>query len=262
MYDKDLPLSRALMLRDSGVVSIVGAGGKTTLMFRLARELSGAGQRVLTTTTTRVMTPSSDQAPFVIVEADPAEVLSKARAALVKDRHVFAASGPYGTQGKLSGFVPEVIGGFWGSGLFHWILVEADGAAQRPLKAPAAHEPVIPKESGWVIAVASMEAIGRPLDDLSVFRAEIYAEITGLKEGEPITQESLAMSILHPAGVMRGSPEGAVRCLFLNKAEEPERLSAARQIVGLLSDGKGNKPSRVVIGTAMGTPPVMGYHDL
>jgi probable selenium-dependent hydroxylase accessory protein YqeC len=40
------------MLKKGGVISIVGAGGKTALMFRLARELSKDGGRVLTTTTT------------------------------------------------------------------------------------------------------------------------------------------------------------------------------------------------------------------
>lgn len=260
MCDADQPLSRALMLQDSGVVSIVGAGGKTTLMFRLARELSKAGHRVLTTTTTKVMKPSSDQASLAIIEADPAEVLKKA--ASVVESHVFAASGPYGTLGKLSGFVPEAIDGFWESGLFRWIIVEADGAAQRPLKAPAAHEPVIPKDSRWVIAVAGMEAIGRPLDQGSVFRPELYSLITRLRQGEPITEESVAISILHPKGVMRGSPPGALRCLFLNKVEGPERLSAARRIVGFLSHVKGNRPNRVVIGTAMGDPPVAEYHKL
>ncbi len=256
------PLSRALMLRDSGIVSIVGAGGKTTLMFRLARELSGAGHKVLTTTTTKVMMPTSHQARVVIIEARPAEVLEKARSALVREHHVFAGSGPHGSQGKISGFEPEAIDAFWASGLFRWVLVEADGAAQRPLKAPAAHEPVIPIDSRWVIAVAGMDAIGRPLDDASVFRPGLYCSITGLRGGEPITHESVAMSILHPAGVMRGSPPGAVRCLFLNKVEGPERLSAARRIVRFLSGARGNRPSRVVIGTAMGDPPVAEYHDL
>ncbi len=171
------PLSRALMLRDSGIVSIVGAGGKTTLMFRLARELSGAGHKVLTTTTTKVMMPTSHQARVVIIEARPAEVLEKARSALVREHHVFAGSGPHGSQGKISGFEPEAIDAFWASGLFRWVLVEADGAAQRPLKAPAAHEPVIPIDSRWVIAVAGMDAIGRPLDDASVFRPGLYCSI-------------------------------------------------------------------------------------
>ncbi|MCK7504559.1 MAG: hypothetical protein MZV70_11045 [Desulfobacterales bacterium] len=48
----------ALLLHGGGVVSLVGAGGKTSLMYRLARELAGTGQAVLTTTTTRIYPPA------------------------------------------------------------------------------------------------------------------------------------------------------------------------------------------------------------
>lgn len=260
MSEVAFPLSSAFMLHGAGMVSIVGAGGKTTLMFRLARELSEAGSTVLTTTTTKVMMPSRDQAAVVIVAEDVGEVLE--RASSVKDPHIFAASGPSGHEGKLSGFAPQAVEALWKSGLFRWVLVEADGAARRPLKAPASHEPVIPEGSAWVIAVAGMDAIGRPLDDDSVFRPRLYSEITGLGEGEPITEESIALSLVHPRGVMRGSPPGAIRCLFLNKAEDPRGLQAARRIVGFLSHVKDKGPMRVVIGGASGEHPVMETHDL
>lgn len=262
MSEVAFPLSSAFMLHGAGMVSIVGAGGKTTLMFRLARELSEAGSTVLTTTTTRVMMPSRDQAPVVIVAEEVGEVLRRARASSVQDRHIFAASGPSGQEGKLSGFAPQAVEALWRSGLFRWVLVEADGAARRPLKAPASHEPVIPEGSAWVIAVAGMDAIGRPLNDDSVFRPRLYGDITGLGEGEPITEESIALSLVHPRGVMRGSPAGAIRCLFLNKAEDPRGLQAARRIVGFLSRMKDKRPMRVVIGGAGGDHPVMETHDL
>ena len=60
-------LRDALMLGEGGVISLVGAGGKTSLMFRLAHELEKAGERVLTTTTTKIYEPSADQSAGLIV---------------------------------------------------------------------------------------------------------------------------------------------------------------------------------------------------
>ena len=54
-------LGQALMLGDGGVISLVGAGGKTSLMFKLAHELSKTGEPVLTTTTTKIFEPGPDQ---------------------------------------------------------------------------------------------------------------------------------------------------------------------------------------------------------
>ena len=47
-------LTGALGLERARLVSLCGAGGKTTLMFALAREWVGAGERVLITTTTKI----------------------------------------------------------------------------------------------------------------------------------------------------------------------------------------------------------------
>ena len=53
-----MKLTQALCLSPDpqtlAVVSFVGAGGKSTAMFRLAAELAARGQRVITTTTTRI----------------------------------------------------------------------------------------------------------------------------------------------------------------------------------------------------------------
>ena len=51
-------LKEALDIHPKDVISIVGAGGKTTLMFALARELSNKKGMVITTTTTKIFPPS------------------------------------------------------------------------------------------------------------------------------------------------------------------------------------------------------------
>ena len=49
-----LTLTEALGIVADDVVALVGGGGKTTAMFRLAREIAERGEQALTTTTTHI----------------------------------------------------------------------------------------------------------------------------------------------------------------------------------------------------------------
>ena len=68
-----------LALRGGGVISIVGAGGKTTLMERLASEILAGGETVLVTTTTKIMIPRGEGPERVLVSQDAGEILNMAK---------------------------------------------------------------------------------------------------------------------------------------------------------------------------------------
>jgi len=257
-----VPLREAITLEKGGVVSFVGAGGKTSLMFRIARELSNAGESVLTTTTTKIMMPSKDQSPHVILSDSFEEVLDKARPLIKNNLHISAASQRTdSTVEKIAGFEPEVIDRIWKAGVFRWILVEADGASRRPLKAPAFYEPVIPDCSGWLIGIIGMKAIGKPLGERWVFRHKLYAEITGLKPEEPVTEESVAAALIDKNGIMKGSPSHTNKVVFLNMADNQKLVESGRRIANILCKTRIEGLKRVVIGRALHETPVVEYHD-
>ncbi len=230
----DHTLRDQFRLKGGGVVSLVGAGGKTSLMFQLAKELSEAGEPVLTTTSTKIFKPGKDQSSCLIVLKDPGQAVQSFRDLLSVHWHLTAASEYLASEKKLKGYGPDEIQTIWDAGLFQWILVEADGAAGRPLKAPADHEPVIPKCSSWVIAVIGLDAINKPLHEKIVFRSRIYSNITGLSMGSIVTAESIADIIGHQKGLMKGSPSQARRFAFLNHADGEQALQAAKKISRLL----------------------------
>ena len=161
------------------IVSLVGAGGKTTLMFHLAHELEKIGEPVLTTTTTKIYIPEIEQSLHVHISKDPLVIIDRSLLLLDEALHLTAARTLISETNKLGGFTPEEINFIGEKGPFKWILVEADGAAQRPLKAPAPHEPIIPEGSICVIAVIGLDAIGKPLDEQWVFRSKLYSQLTG-----------------------------------------------------------------------------------
>jgi len=88
-------------------------------------------------------------------------------------------------------------------------LAEADGAKGRLLKAPAAHEPVIPGGADRVVVVACLGGIGEPLDGRAVHRPEVAARLLGVPQGTLVSPALLAGLVGHPAGGLKGIPEGA-----------------------------------------------------
>ena len=251
MKASTIPIETVLPLAARGVLSLVGGGGKTSLMFHLARLLTGQGRKVLTTTTTKIFVPAAGESATVLVDKDPLAILPQAAAALELTGHVTAAA-RHIDGGKLKGFEPEAIQVFADSGLFDWILVEADGSARRPLKAPDDHEPVIPANSSIVVAVAGLEVLGRPLTEELVFRADLAGERMGLREREIITEAALARLIAHPLGFFKGAPRTAARFVFLNKADDALRREAASNVAVHLQQSPAPVADAVLTGQALG----------
>ena len=251
--DVNMTLYQSLGLEGNGVISIVGAGGKTSLMFCLAREISEFGHTVLTTTTTKIMMPTSEQAAHVILNPSIQSLLDRAAALLSKNNHLCAASARLSDQPeKITGFEPDFIDRLKHSDLFRWIIVEADGAAQMPLKAPAAHEPVIPDSSSWVVGLMGLKAIGKPLEPGYVFRSERFASITGIPKGHPITVNSLVQAAIHPQGVFKGTPAGARKILFLNTAGIADRWTTGKKVAATIAESDINHSiHRLVVGSPL-----------
>lgn len=218
-----MTLEEALGLAGARLIAFSGGGGKTGLMFALARAFAAAGNRVLVTTTTKI----------AAAEARCGWPLALDPFAPPPGNPVIAVSGFDEAAGKAPGFPPEVLDRL--KSRFDRVLVEADGSARRPLKAPAAHEPVFPASTDAVVMVAGLSGVGAPLGPVTVFRPELWAERTGLAPGQPVTPESVARMAGHPEGFARGAPAAARRVLFLNQADSPERLDWARVIMAAVA---------------------------
>ena len=207
------------------------------------------------------MRPSEDQSEYVIVAGSPPDILKRAGKLLKRSPHITAVANVLSPQDKLIGFPPEIIDQFLKSKLFRWIIVEADGAAGRPLKAPAPHEPVIPECTDWVVGILGLGAVGKPLNSDYVFRPEIVSTISGLSEGMQIVGDTLCNILTHRQGIFQGTPVAARKIAFLNQADIPGKTKAGRSIIRCLASRKDLDLSRVVLGSTALDPPVLEYHD-
>ncbi len=191
----------------SQIITVVGAGGKTTVSKTLGRSLSHMGKKVLFTTTTHIRRPGDISVTVGGIEdIAPLGGLSAAAKTQI-------------AAGKLQGFSGEDIDALAQKNLFDFIVVEADGAKGRPIKAPEAWEPVYPPDTCLAIGVIGLNCLGQPLSDAVVHRSALFAKITGANPGEALSQKHLLALVRHPNGLFRHVPPHAKKIVFLNKTD-------------------------------------------
>lgn len=244
----DNPVS-ALGLGQKGHIALVGAGGKTRLLFALARELLRRGRRVVTTTTTKVWQWQAMRAPLLVFTRENPDWRGALRQGLDAHRHVFLSSAALGS-GKAEGIPPEEADRLYVEPWLDFLLVEGDGAAGLPLKAPGPHEPVVPGSSTMVVAMMGLEALGAVARPEVVFRMEAFEALTGLRPGDSISPEAVARIFTRPAGLFKNTPSHASRTVFLNKME---RLSGPHELEALVQalDATDARPDRIVAGSVL-----------
>jgi probable selenium-dependent hydroxylase accessory protein YqeC len=224
-----------LLPSGSGVIAFVGAGGKTTAILRLARELEGLGRSVLVTTTTHLFDPRREpggptgrlvfrpemefprtgDAGFAGLDAGPGITQLVSREA--------------DEPGKVKGIHPSWIPALRPA--WDFVLVEADGSRRLPLKAPGNDEPVLPPDTDLVIGVLGLDGLGRPMNVRTVHRPDCFARVTGCEPGSSVAWEHLVSLVRHPDGLFKGAP--AARTLLLNKVDAAPFLPSRVQLAGL-----------------------------
>ncbi len=222
-------LSAALHLGPGSLLGIVGGGGKTSLMYAIARELAAHGQRVICTTTTKIFPPSTDQRDTLLL-AQTLEGLEEQLAACATDQRRIVLARRHLDNGKLDGVPVD-----WPAQMLHrgWadaVLVEADGAARKPFKAPAEHEPVMPAGVTVVAAVVGLDIVHRELTAEHVFRPELVAKLCDQPLGSRITVASVAAVMVHPQGLRKHVPPGCAFVPVINKVDSQEQLRLAHAL--------------------------------
>jgi probable selenium-dependent hydroxylase accessory protein YqeC len=253
---KGYSLREALALQPRELIALVGAGGKTTLMFRLAKEFLLHAQKVITTTTTKIFEPSQEETPWLLVEREEKRIKRQLAPLLEKYHHLTLAAERVGS-GKLAGFPPDVIDRLWQDHEIDGVIVEADGAKRRPLKAPREGEPVIPSRSTLIIGLLGLDGLDKELNEENAFQVDRLSRLTGTPRGERISEETFIHLALHPEGLFKGSPSEARRVVLLNQVDLlKEKERAIRLGQRILEEGSP-KIERILLGQLQKEPPVL-----
>ena len=229
-----MTLIEALHIRPGDCVAVVGAGGKTTLCWRLAQEVAAQGGRATFTTTTKIWQPADGTFDLVrIGTLTDIAALPALRAGWRTACFAASVDGPANltpingagmptVQTKLTGFAADEICALklLIADLLVCIFVEADGARGLRVKAPGDSEPVIPPCADVVCVLASLDAIGRPLDERTAHRVDRLARLTRTMPGSIVAAPVIVELLAHPEGGLKGIPTGARKIAVLTQHGE------------------------------------------
>ena len=212
----------ALALPEAGrhVISLVGGGGKTTLLHYIAGCYADMGLRTAVMTTTRMGCPQ-----------DYCETIEACRAHWAAGK--YAAAGRRLENGKFRAPQESVLRALLEEADI--IVIEADGAHRRPLKFPGDNEPVILDETDIVIAVSGLDALGQMAGEVC-HRMPEAEKLLGCDEAHIIPPAEVAAVLLSPMGGRKGVC-GRTYIAALNKCDDARRLSLGEEVLRLLKAG-------------------------
>jgi|GEM_PF-552741 len=215
-------LEKIFGIKYKDVVSITGAGGKTSLMYYLGSNFKNS----LMTTTTKLFVPENKnvyigEVPSIV---DGPLVVAKKQ-----------------VEDKLFGFDCSEILSFYSE--FDHTFIEADGARMKSLKGWNSTEPIICDFSNKTIGVLDITTLGKNTEE-TVFRLEEFSKITSLEKN--ISINNLVDIVLNENGLFKNSK---FRVLYINKVETKEDNHNVNLLVEKLMNDVRFNLDRIVFGS-------------
>lgn len=210
-------LSSIFDIKKGDVVSIVGSGGKTTLMFKLADELKDT-YKVLVTTSTKIYMPDKKYKIYTTLE----NFINNHDE--IENGIIVVAGGYNAESNKLIGINDDDSDILMKH--FDIILIEADGSRGLPLKGWKEHEPVILKASDKTIGIITANTINKRIDSDFVYNYDEFNILTDYSDR--LDFEAVQKICTRKNGLFKNS-DGYVY-LFLNQADTEEDVKNSREL--------------------------------
>lgn len=209
-----------LNIHVGSVISVVGSGGKTTLISALARELSKRC-RVCVAASTKMKYPGAGECDRLILRVSP-QMLQP-----VTVPGIYYVADEEVPGHKLHGFSQEMVD--WARANTDVLLIEADGSRTLPLKGWSDYEPVVIRETDTTIGVMPVFLLGKSVDETNVHRFDAFSQMTGAKRGDILTADHMLRLIESPKGLF-GKAVGE-KVLFFSQVQSEAQEDMANAIV-------------------------------
>ncbi len=213
---QDLKLSQVIKIKNGSVIALVGGGGKTSIMYALANELVTMGKKVIVVTTTHIFLPEQGAVDRLLISLEE-KLLDEAKASLQDANMIALTTGI--EKGKLLSVSNKLVCQLAKSKIADCIIVEADGAARKPFKAPASYEPVIPSCANIVFSVVGIDAACKPLRQEYYHRVEEISKLTGLNQDDIVSPAAIAEVLTSNKGGKKNVPTKAKWIPVINKID-------------------------------------------
>lgn len=223
-------------IKDKDVISIVGSGGKTSLMYYLSKNI--LGKKILVSTTTKIKIPTIKFYDYIAFDKDKAKYLKENNS---KGIYILANKI---SEDKLGSFELEYLEDLTNN--FENVILEADGSKEKLIKAWNEEEPVILKNTTKTIGVLNLDILGKEINDKNVHRLERFIKMTNFSLNEEIDEQCLIKIIIDENGLFKNAM--GEKILFINGAESLDKINSAIFIAKSLID-MNYKLDYIVIGS-------------
>jgi probable selenium-dependent hydroxylase accessory protein YqeC len=235
-------------LKEKGhIISLVGAGGKTTLMMSLAELCSNMGMKVLVSTTTHIVKPgdgtyvntmtdaydrwNSGQVVVVGSELNP-ELEAEVSADFHVEENKIKSDDDKSVCWKLAMLPEEILDEYMRQADI--VFLEADGSKRKPLKVPNSTEPVIIDKSDIVIALCGLSSLGQTFGT-SCFRLKETENLLHKSPEDIITEEDISRIMTSGQGAKK-TVENRKYYIVLNQCDNEAEKNSACSIGKLIHD--------------------------
>lgn len=229
-----LPLIKCFQFSENAIVSFIGSGGKTSLMWYFAEHFRNR-KKVLVTTTTKIAMPTDNFYDFFY--QNTAEIARPLERGITLVGQSVEKVDKLGYAENISDFFP----------FFDIILIEADGSRQLPLKGWATFEPVVLENTTQTIGIVPLSSLGKRINETTIHRLPLFLELTDARLGDVVTVQTLIDLVQHPKGLFQKSH--GQKCLYLNQVETEKEYQLAKEFVQRLTDLKEIQPDRIIAGS-------------
>lgn len=203
--------------------TLVGAGGKSTAMKLMGKQLLEEGYRVILSTTTHLQKDEFQGYPCHIGALDS---LPEIQGALL------AVAGEAGEK-KYNGYSQEEWEAF-PIPLDTIVLVEGDGSRRLPFKVPYSHEPVVPRNTARIFLVLSAAVFGKEATALNTYNLEGLQEAVG---PQPYYTPEVLETAIRQSWLQGG--DGGSFYLLLNGCDHLEDLQGLKKLLQRLRKESG-----------------------
>lgn len=225
------------------IISIVGAGGKTSLLFALSKKMCDKN-KVLATTTTKIYVPSkNDFSNMVIlneVNNDYESIYKGGKGIYVVGSHINSENKMIGlNKNQLDKLIPY----------FNYTFIEADGSKGKSLKGWKYNEPIIYENTTKTIGILDIKAIGTKVNETNIHRIDKFIEITKSYMDKELQIKHLVNLILHKEGLFKYSR--GEKILLINKVEDEIDFENAANLISILKSLENKNFHKIIFGSIL-----------
>lgn len=208
----------AFDIKNKDIITIVGAGGKTSLMFS-ASSLLRKNYKVLVTTTTNIYVPSEKFYDKMIMlseikDENYKKLIEKSNNGVYVIGNKIAnntVENKLKIKGLSFGVLDKIIP------YFDIVIIESDGSKEKPLKGWKDSEPVVYDKTTKTVGVVDIKTIGLNINEDNIHRLDEFLKIINDEESQKVKIKHLKNLILNKSGLFKFS-EGE-KILLINKVE-------------------------------------------